>query len=126
MENQIQEQGLSRPFAFIFSIRSRPEIVLQLYPEKFPGGKFRKQFKEVIVLEIVIVAIGAMIIGVAIGFSIGKAKYYQWPIGDLRVDQSDPDSPPQLFLELDKDVPAVMTKKYVAFRVKVEDFIPHE
>lgn len=42
MENQIQEQGLSRPFAFIFSIRSRPEIVLQLYPEKFPGGNFRK------------------------------------------------------------------------------------
>lgn len=89
-------------------------------------GNSEKQFKEVIVLEIVIVAIGAMIIGVAIGFSIGKAKYYQWPIGDLRVDQSDPDSPPQLFLELDKDVPAVMTKKYVAFRVKVEDFIPHE
>lgn len=89
-------------------------------------GNSEKQFKEVIGLEIVIVAIGAMIIGVAIGFSIGKAKYYQWPIGDLRVDQSDPDSPPQLFLELDKDVPAVMTKKYVAFRVKAEDFIPHE
>ena len=89
-------------------------------------GNSEKQFKEVIVLEIVIVAIGAMIIGVAIGFNIGKAKYHQWPIGDLRVDQSDPDSPPQLFLELDKNVPAVMTKKYVVFRVKGKDFIPHE
>lgn len=85
-----------------------------------------KQFKEVIILAIVIVSIGAMIIGIAIGFSFGKAKYHQWPIGDLRVDQSDPDSPPQLFLELDKNVPTVMTKKYVVLRVKVEDFIPHE
>lgn len=89
-------------------------------------GNSEKQFKEVVILEIVIVAIGAMIIGIAIGFSIGKAKYHQWPIGDLRVDQSDLDSPPQLFLELDKNVPAVMTKKYVVFRVKVKDFIPQE
>lgn len=77
-------------------------------------------------MAIVIVSIGAMIIGIAIGFSFGKVKYHQWPIGDLRVDQSDPDSPPQLFLELDKNVPTVMTKKYVVLRVKVEDFIPHE
>ena len=89
-------------------------------------GNSEKQFKEVIILEIVIVAIWAMIIGIAIGFSFGKAKYHQWPIGDLRVDQSDPDSPPHLFLELDKNVPAVMSKKYVVFRVKVEDFVPHE
>lgn len=73
-----------------------------------------------------VIGISALIVGVLIGFGIAKAKYHQNPIGDLRVDQSDPDSPPHLFLELDTNVPTVMTKKYVVFRVKVEDFIPHE
>lgn len=77
-------------------------------------------------MEIVLFGIAAMMIGVLIGFGIGKAKFRQYPIGDLRVDQSDPDSPPHLFLELDTNVPTVMAKKFVMLRVKVEDFIPHE
>lgn len=68
----------------------------------------------------------AFIIGVFTGFDFGKMKYHQRPIGDLRVDQSDPDSPPHLFLELDENIPAIMSKKSVVFRVKVEDFVPHE
>lgn len=89
-------------------------------------GNSEKQFKEVIVLEFVLFGVVAMIIGVSIGFGIGKAKYHQSPIGDLRIDRSDPVDGPHLYLELDTNVPAVMTKKYVVFRVKVEDFVPHE
>lgn len=86
----------------------------------------RKQFKEVIVLELVLLGVVAMIIGISIGFGIGKAKYHQWPIGDLRIDRSDPVDGPHLYLELDTDVSAVLRKKRVVFRVKVKDFIPHE
>lgn len=74
----------------------------------------------------VLFGIVAFIIGIFTGFGIGEMKYRQWSIGDLRIDQSDPDSPPHLFLELDADVPKIMSKKSVMFRVKVEDFIPHE
>lgn len=74
----------------------------------------------VIIATIVgILALGA---GVAIGLAIG----YEHPVGDLRVDRSDPTSPPYLFLELDTDVYSVMRRKHVLFRVKLKDFIPHE
>lgn len=74
-----------------------------------------------IVIGIFVLAIGALI-----GFYIGKAKFYIHPIGDLRIDHSDRDDGPHLFLELDANVPAVLSQKYVAFRVKVEDFVSHE
>ena len=86
----------------------------------------RKQFKEVIILEIVLFGIAAVVIGVLIGFGIGKAKFYQRPIGNLRIDRSDPADGPHLFLELDTDVPAVLSQKQVVFRVRAEDFLPHE
>lgn len=56
-------------------------------------------------MEIVLFGAVLFIIGIFTGFGIGKMKYRQWPIGDLRIDQSDPDSPPNLFLELDAYVP---------------------
>ena len=46
-------------------------------------------------------------------------------IGNLRVDHSDPDGP-FLFLELSKQIEAVVRKKYVIMRVKKKDFISHE
>lgn len=73
-------------------------------------------------MVLIIVAILALVTGIAVGLAVG----YEHPVGDLRVDQSDPSSPPYLFLELDTDVYAVMRKKHVSFRVKCEDFIPHE
>lgn len=77
-------------------------------------------------MEIVLFGVAAMMIGVLIGFGVGKAKFRQYPIGDLRVDQSDPDGGPYLFLELDTDVSAILRKKCIMLRVKVADFIPHE
>lgn len=50
------------------------------------------------------------------------------PVGDLRVDHSDPTDRPYLFLEFDigTDVNSIIRKKQVSFRVKREDFVPHE
>lgn len=62
-------------------------------------------------MEFVLFGVVIFIIGIFAGFGVGKMKYHQWPIGDLRVDQSDPDSPPHLFLELDENVPTIMSKK---------------
>lgn len=50
------------------------------------------------------------------------------PIGDLRVDRSDPNDAPLLFLELDSgtNVGTIMRCKRAVFRVKLENFLPHE
>ena len=75
-----------------------------------------------VIIGVILVALLALATGVVIGLVIG----YEHPVGDLRVDQSDPTSPPYLFLELDTDVHDVIRKKQVTFRVKLEDFIPRK
>ena len=66
------------------------------------------------------------IVSVIIGIVIGRLTHRERPLGNLRVDQSDPTDKPYLFLELDTDVRTIMHKKHATFRVKVENFIPHE
>lgn len=50
------------------------------------------------------------------------------PIGDLRVDRSDPRDAPLMFLELNKDtnVHTIISKKFVTFHVKPENFLPRK
>ncbi len=66
------------------------------------------------------------VVAVIIGFIVGRVLPRDRPIGDLRVDHSDPDGSPYLFLELDTDVPTIMRKSHVMLRVKVKDFLPHK
>lgn len=68
----------------------------------------------------------ALIVGLGIGLIIGLIIKKDRPLGDLRVDQSDPTCEPYLFLELGTDIRTIMSKKYVTFRVKIENFLPHE
>ena len=70
----------------------------------------------------IIIAIASVIVGIV----IGRLTRRERPLGDLRVDQSDPSCDPYLFLELGTDVYAIMRKKHATFRVKVENFVPHE
>lgn len=70
----------------------------------------------------IVIALVATIIGFAVGWLVRRER----PLGDLRVDRSDPTSEPLLFLELDTDVHNIMNKKHVTFRVKVKNFLPHE
>lgn len=66
------------------------------------------------------------LVAIVIGFIVGRVLPREHPLGDLRVDRSDPTCEPYLFLELDTDVYAIMRKKHVTFRVKVENLLPHD
>lgn len=68
----------------------------------------------------------AVMVALCIGILIGMHLFQDRPVGDLRVDHSDPVDGSHLYLELDTDVSAILRKKRVAFRVKAKDFIPHE
>lgn len=68
----------------------------------------------------------AVMAALCIGILIGMHLFQDRPVGDLRVDHSDPVDGLHLYLELDTDVSAILRKKRVAFRVKAKDFIPHE
>lgn len=65
-------------------------------------------------------------IGILAGFVVACVIFRLLVVGILRVDRSDPDDSPYLFLELKKQVNYVSTKKYVIFRVANKDFISHE
>lgn len=65
---------------------------------------------------------GAIITAVVI-FACVMLKH-NW--GSLRIDRSDPDEPPCIFLELYTAPSKIMQKKYVILKVKTENFITHE
>ena len=65
-------------------------------------------------------------IGIVIGVLLGIVLSRRRSLGNLRVDRSDPTSEPLLFLELGTDVRTIMRKKQVVFKVRVENFLPHE
>ena len=67
--------------------------------------------------------VGFMVWG-AIGFFIGKYLYQGRAGGTLRVDTSNEDGMPYLFLEL-ADISAI-NNDYVRFKVKIEDYIPRK
>ena len=71
-------------------------------------------------MELVII----LLIGILIGILIARFIFRDKPIGSLRVDQSDPDSGPDLFLELSPDgAGEIYKKKYVSLRVDLKDYI---
>lgn len=56
-------------------------------------------------------------LGILIGVALAKALMKPKHAGILRVYDSEPDEPANLFLELDTSVENVMKKEYVTFRV---------
>lgn len=72
--------------------------------------------------------IGLLIMFVILFPQLKAVRSRHRPIGDLRVDRSDPRDGPYLFLELDAytDVDKIANSKYATFRVKLENFVPHE
>jgi len=65
-------------------------------------------------------------IGILIGFVCATIATRTKSVGSLRVDTSDPDDSPYLFLELSKDIGDIYKKKYVTMKVNIKSFIPHE
>jgi hypothetical protein len=90
--------------------------------EKLPDGKFLKNNlkKGGCHMERVII----LLIGILIGILIARFIFRDKPIGSLRVDQSDPDSGPYLFLELSPGgADEIYKKKYVSLQVDLKDYI---
>ncbi|MBS6180510.1 MAG: hypothetical protein KH921_06955 [Erysipelotrichaceae bacterium] len=65
-------------------------------------------------------------VGVLTGCIISKIISRTKVIGSLRVDTSDPEDGPYLFLELSKSMDVVAKKKYVILKVNLNSFIPHK
>lgn len=72
-----------------------------------------------------------LVIGILIGGFIGCIvtrnamikRSLKSLVGTLRVDTSDPDDNPYMFLELSKDVTDVTSKKSVLLKVSTENYI---
>lgn len=68
-----------------------------------------------------------LLIGIVVGLILSRFIFKEKPVGSLRVDQSDPDSGPYLFLELSHEgVDAIYKKRYVTLKVSIKDYISHE
>lgn len=75
-------------------------------------------------MELIIGIVVGIIIGLVVGTLIFRRRYI--PVGDLRIDRSDPTSEPFLFLELCTDVRTISGMKTVTLSVSNENFLPHE
>lgn len=68
-----------------------------------------------------------LLFGILAGIFAAKVIFQEKPIGSLRVDDSDPDSGPYLFLELDPDgADAIYKQRYVRLRVELKNYISHK
>lgn len=68
-----------------------------------------------------------LLAGILIGLLVSKFVFKDKPIGSLRVDKSDPDSGPYLFLELDAGgMSDIYKKQSVRLRVKIKNYISHK
>lgn len=65
-------------------------------------------------------------IGVLIGCILTIIIFRTRSVGSLRIDISDPDDSPYLFLELSKDIREIYKKKHVMMKVNFKNFIPHK
>jgi hypothetical protein len=65
-------------------------------------------------------------LGVAIGVVITRMIDSKRHIGVLRVNNSDPDDGPYLFLELFKEVPNLAKMKFVILKVDLRQYDPRK
>lgn len=61
--------------------------------------------------------------GIVIGCIIAIIFSHLHAVGSLRIDRSDPDDSPHLFLELSKGVNCFYRKKYIILKVRNENYI---
>ena len=68
-----------------------------------------------------------LLIGVAIGFIVGRAILTRKTMGRLRIDHSELDEPTRLFLELKGVTPDMIAKyKFVMFEVINESYLSRD
>lgn len=67
-----------------------------------------------------------LLMGILIGYWFSVVIRRRSIVGSLRIDTSDPDDSPYLFLELSKDVNEVYRRKHIMLEVNTKNFIPHD
>ena len=68
----------------------------------------------------------AFLLGVLIGTIIYAIAVKTASVGTLRIDRSDPDDSPYLFLELNKNLTFVSSKEYVIMKVDLKNYMSHD
>lgn len=63
------------------------------------------------------------VVGLLVGVVVGFILSFKKPSGYLRIDRSDKDDAPYLFLELSESVEKVSENEYVILKIKKENFI---
>lgn len=72
-------------------------------------------------MEVLFLLIGVLL-GVGITALIRRARL----VGTLRVDTSDPDDGPYMFLELEKGVGDISSRRYVLLKVNLNSYLSHK
>lgn len=73
-------------------------------------------------MEVVIAIIAGAIIGSLATFYSLRARF----VGTLRIDNSEPDEPPRMFLELSKGLGDISSLKRVCLDVSTENYISQD
>lgn len=73
-------------------------------------------------MEIAIIFLSGMFFGISVVTIIFRAYW----VGTLRIDNSDPEDGPYMFLELEKGIGDISSKKHVILKVKQKNFISHK
>lgn len=66
------------------------------------------------------------IVGFLIGGVLSLTLYKRHCAGTLRIDTSDPNESPYLFLELAEPIEIIASKHDVSFRVDLESYLPQQ
>ncbi len=75
-------------------------------------------------MEIWFWGIGGLVLGLLLGFGLSAVIKREKPVGTLRVDRSDPEEAPYLFLELEQDgMDKIHKAKTVVFKVDLRSYL---
>ena len=71
-----------------------------------------------------------LLIGIIIGLGLGLTTIHRSlpkAVGSLRVDHSDPDSEPYLFMEIDQDgMDVIRNSNYIILKVNLKSYISQD
>ena len=73
--------------------------------------------------KVVFIFVVITILGMIAGYNLAMMKIHSKTFGTIRIDRSDPDDGPYLFLELKGHPDVLMNEKFVMFEVSNENLV---
>ena len=78
------------------------------------------------IISIISIGIG-ILVGIFIGTERMRKAVEDQSVGNLRIDQSEPDEPPRPFLEVKgTNLDAISNKKFIILKVINENYLPRD